>query len=82
MIVLKTVCLILISLVIGSEVDKDDYQWIHKHVPTPIEYTLNDEVAIVYNTDVDKNSFLVLMMKNVNNETTKDISLEKIIYYR
>ena len=38
---------LLVSLASGAE------PWIEKYVPTPIEYTVYNEVAIVHNTGLD-----------------------------
>ena len=63
MIILK--CFIVLSAVIATkEIGReDDFAWIHDHVSTPIEYTQQGEVAIIYNTEVNFEDFMKVLKR-------------------
>ena len=64
MIILK--CFIVMSAVIASKemgAKEDNFSWIHDHVSTPIEYTQQGEVAIIYNTEVNFEDFMKVLKR-------------------
>jgi len=49
--------LFVLSLLISFTLASEGESWISKHVSTPIEYTVFNEVSIVHNTKLDFEEF-------------------------
>ena len=59
---LKTIYLFITMVFAG------DLAWVYDKVPTPLQYTSKNEVAVIYNTKIDLNEFLEVLKTITNIE--------------
>ena len=64
---MSTINLLLLVIYLVRSVNSDsDRSWMDKHIPTPIEYTVYNEVSVVHNTKIDFSNFKTKMKEIVS----------------